>query len=364
MMREILAVICDKAAKKLGLPAWGEANFAAKFESAAERHGIAIAKKSVERWVSGEVQQANQATAVPLAQLCRLVKPHVSPRWFLDSGGAEDFAAQWEASSDLDYVKVPVPRLPVADENQLRKHLCGLWVTYRYSFSASRFGEVARELLLVRYADGKFPFSWCYPTDSQRPHTLPELKEFHGYVLPYESALHFVATSGKRGRSLFVEREGNDSAAWRHLLGILASSKQAPTDRSPVAACTVLVKHELVGSESEAHAEKLRPRWCTLERQIVGVDEFDRIVTEDFGETLVGRNRSCDWIRLFMENTPLEGRNLPDGNAQPGLAPDDTIISLNLQRFRRHMPVIRKALENEGRRAPFLANWVPLTKRR
>jgi hypothetical protein len=362
MMREILEVICSKAAAELGLPRWEEPGFAAKFERAAERHGIAIAKKSIERWVSGGVQQANQATAVPLAQLCRLVKPHVSASWFLDSRDAKDFAARWDASPDLDYVQIAVPRLSIEDERRLRECLCGLWVTYRYSFAASRFSEVARELLLVRYADGKFPFTMWYVTDSERPNAVSELKEFSGYVLPYESSLHFVAASDRRGRALFVEREGKDAASWRHLLGILASNKQAHTDRSPVAACTVLVKHEVIGTDSDAQAEKLRPRWCTADRQIVGVDEFDSIVKEDFGEIVVGGKRSCDWIKLFMDNTPLEGRNMPD--AQPGFGPDDTILSLNLPRFRSHMAAIRVALEKERRQAPFLANWKPLHRRR
>jgi len=361
-MKGVLEVICREAGKKLGLPAWGAPNFAAQFESAAKRHGLAIPRKIIERWLSGETKVAYQATAELLARLCRLVKPHVNAGWFKHGTGAKAFAKRWTESPELDYVQVVVPRLSIIDEDHLRKCLCGLWVAYRYSFSASRFGEVARELLLVRYVDGKFPFSMWYVTDSQRPDKVSALKSFSGYVLPYQWSLQFIGTDDRRGRALLVEREGNDPESWKHLLGILASSRHARNDTSPVAACTVLMKHASVPSDVEAEAEHMKPRWCTARRQIVGVDRFDNIVTEDFGTTVLDAKKSCDWIRLFLENTPLEGGSLPGGGAPSQLA-SDTILSLNLPRFRRQMAKIRVVIEMENRRAPFLANWKPLVER-
>jgi hypothetical protein len=124
----------------------------------------------------------------------------------------------------------------------------------------------------------------------------------------------------------------------------------------------MLVKHASVGSDIEAEAEHLKPRWCTARRQIVGVDKFDNIVKEDFGATVLDARKSCDWVRLFLENTPLQGGNSPHGTAQHELA-SDTILSLNLPRFRRQMAKIRVAIEMEARRAPLLANWKPLKER-
>jgi hypothetical protein len=362
-MKGVLETICRQAGRKLGLPAWGAPNFAAQFESAAKRHGIAIPRKTVERWLSGETKIAYTTTAEALARLCRLVKPQAKPEWFMRGTGAKVFAKLWAESPEFDSVEVPVPRLGVIDQNHLRQCLCGLWVAYRYSFSASRFGEVARELLLVRYVDGKFPFTMWYVNDSQRPHKVSEkLKEFSGYVLPFQSSLYFIATDDRRGRALFVQREGNDPESWRHLLGILSSTRQPMNDTSPVAACTVLVKHASVRSDVEAEAEHLKPRWCLAKRQIVGVDKFDNIVREDFGTIVLDSKKSCDWVRLFLENTPLQAGNSAEGPAPQELV-SDTILSLNLPRFRRQMAKIRVAIELENRRAPFLSNWKPLKER-
>lgn len=254
-----------------------------------------------------------------------------------------------EPSDDYDGTRAVTLRIPLLDpayEKKITPWLCGFYICYRYSFEASLQYMVAREALLVWDEDGTLRFSLWYVRGGDKPGS--NVEAFQGVVLPVGRTVMFAGVSDDRARSLLIHYD--DVPEFQYCRFGFMTSARTGQDQSPVSACTVLVK-----------LEKLPENWrdrIRSEGAVVGVDTFEKIIGGDFDakgtRTELGNNNNktthAGWMERFLDNTPLEDKDIGE---------KDSIMRLNLMRFRLHMDAIRRNVLSEASpMVPFNKEWV------
>lgn len=355
MLKQLVEVSGDE----LRLPKWGTPDFPRRFEEAAFSHWqVRLGDNVIDRIVKGRVGRLTEPTRDRLAVLFRHSLQGFQADWFqlplADFRAFVEKAAGARQSYTI-YAPSYAPRLDGAatealKPDELRDWLCGLYISYRYSYEASAYYKVAREVLWVTEFEGRYFFRLWYARGGAALGN--SIEEFKGVVLPIGRSLFFTGASQDRGRSLLMRQERNPDSRYCRIC-IMTSSK-VQDDASPVAACTALLKLEEI-------PENWWLKYCTKKARVVGVDTVDAIIGGDFmlkdamneieGETYQS------WLCKFLNNAPLTPADLGQGSIPPK---GDSVLRLHLVRFYGHMERIRQEIVKDTRRvAPFKANWRP-----
>ena len=250
------------------------------------------------------------------------------------------------AGTELQEVTLLVPRLTDEKIGTLKEWLCGLYISYRYSFEINGDDSVTREVLRIWYEKGQFKFHLWYVKGGAKPGA--KVERFDGAALPVGSMIMFPGVGGDRARSIFWALDTDYISEYKYCrFGITASCK-ARDDKAPVAACTLSIKLEEEPNDWQW--------WCSEESRIIGVDLFNEIIGNDFGrrvleDRIFDGKTTTDWIALFIRNTPMSKDDTKSGVG-------DTIIRLNLENFRLRMEKIRRSiLDDKEADAPFKLTW-------
>jgi len=344
----LLNWLLDRYGGKNDIPEKGGARALSK---ACKQLNINISPGTFQNILSGTEADLAVDTKKKLVELFSRAVPAMQSKWFdsafLGEKPFETFQALCIEGENIEKgVTINPPRLSQQRIDKYKRWLSGLYICYRYSFEVNADDSVAREILRVWYSpdESGFKFELWYVAGNLKPGEVVE--SFKGPVVLIGDMIMFVGVSENRARSIFWTYDPEDQVQGHFKycrLGITSGVK-ARDDKAPVAACTVCVKME--------NPDEDWKWWCSSRSHVIGVDSFDSIIGADFGneilKTITPQLAYAEWIRLFIENKPMD-------ETQTGHGSEDRILRLNLRRFRLRMEPMRKSIITNKGCAPFNA---------
>ncbi len=213
-----------------------------------------ITSKSVQNWLKRETKRVNRNASTKLAEFFKPIHQDIEPEWFR-SGTFETFVQHLDKPTS-HYLNFQIPTEVAPFEagafEEMRNELAGIYHSYRYAFYNTN--EIAKEMLHIKWDNGKLVFTYYFLTDGVI------LSELNGIVLPIgENYVFFGIYLSKtprnhRFRTLVIKRQGEDKRFTRKRFGILLGSHASSLE--PSAAKVLLVHDEKKYSDIKILAKK------------------------------------------------------------------------------------------------------------
>lgn len=241
-----------------------------------------------------------------------------------------------------------IPRTRLQTLADLRKDLCGHFVSYRYALESTDANDtpteiVAREVVSFSPQDDAIAFEMSFKRGANDRGARQQT--FGGYAMPLGQSLMCTAThcdledpdrdqDYDRGRVIFMRRTLIPYTG-RTRFGMMTTTR-ALGHFEPCATCIILFPVEAPIDNIDEFRQKV-----TIIRHL------DEVMASDF--STLGEQEQQD-LRVFLENQP---RRSADNR------PADKILKLYLDRFERCMPAILERVYNRNEKvpAPFTAQW-------